>query len=416
MLKKALQLYIESFLGLSKSIWLLSLMMLINRTGTMVIPFMTIYLTQELQMGLVEAGYVMACFGAGSVLGSYLGGLFTDKIGYYKTMFWSLLLGGAMFMVLMYMDGLFEVCLTVFIMSTIAESFRPAGITAITAYSTEANRTRSFSLIRLAINLGFTAGPALGGFLAANVGFSWLFIIDGITCMLGGFFLLIFLSENEVVAEQEEVPTTVEVKKAASVYKDHIYMVFLLLNLLSAIAFMQLIHVTPVYFRQELLLTEGQIGALMALNGFIIAILEMPIVYTIEKKLPTLIVVCIGTLLIGLSYLIFTFPGAVIWIAVLSILAITFGEILGMPFSNTFAASRSSVHNRGQYMALFTMSYSISHIVAPLMGMFIAEHYGFNMLWIMLTVLSIFAGFGFVWLNARKDLVSFQSTPSGSAA
>ena len=100
MLTHTVRLYRNSFSGLSRDIWMLSLVMLVNRAGTMVIPFMTVYLTQELHFTLAQAGYVMSSFGAGSILGALLGGRLTDKVGYYPTQFWTLFLSGLLFLAL----------------------------------------------------------------------------------------------------------------------------------------------------------------------------------------------------------------------------------------------------------------------------------------------------------------------------
>ena len=100
MLTRTINLYTRSFSGLSWPVWRLAMVTLINRSGTMVIPFLTVYLTTIRQFTLTDAGWVMSCFGAGSVLGTLLGGRLTDRLGYYYVQFWSLLLGGIMFFVL----------------------------------------------------------------------------------------------------------------------------------------------------------------------------------------------------------------------------------------------------------------------------------------------------------------------------
>ncbi|NBC09283.1 MAG: hypothetical protein GVY26_18990 [Bacteroidetes bacterium] len=93
MVQRSLQLYRDSFSGLSKEVWSLSGVMLINRAGTMVLPFLSVYLTQQLGFSLGQAGWIMSFFGAGSVLGAYLGGQLTDRIGFYETQFWPQILG-----------------------------------------------------------------------------------------------------------------------------------------------------------------------------------------------------------------------------------------------------------------------------------------------------------------------------------
>ena len=59
---------------------------------------------------------------------------------------------------------------------------------ALSAYSKPENKTRSVTLIRLAINLGFSAGPALGGLIITSLSYRGLFWVDGITCILAVFY------------------------------------------------------------------------------------------------------------------------------------------------------------------------------------------------------------------------------------
>ncbi|MGI8637233.1 MAG: MFS transporter, partial [Segetibacter sp.] len=175
-----LPLYKAAYLGLSRQTWFLSLVILINRSGTMVVPFMTMYATQKLHFSIVDAGIIMALFGAGSIVGAFIGGKLTDTIGFYKIQVSALLGGGVMFIVLGYLHSYFMLCCGTFVLGLINESFRPAHSTAIAYYSKRENRTRSYSLNRLAINLGWAFGGALGGFLA-SYNYHLLFWVDGLT-------------------------------------------------------------------------------------------------------------------------------------------------------------------------------------------------------------------------------------------
>ena len=181
MLTRTLSLYKTSFTGLSKEAWLLSFVMLINRSGTMVLPFMTLYLTgKDMQRTLTEAGIVMGLFGFGSIIGAYFGGKFSDKIGFHKIQLVTLLFGGIMFIILGQVKSYPLICVFSFLLSLINEAFRPANSSAIAFYSTPENRTRSYSLNRLAINLGWAVGSSIGG-LIASYNYELLFWVDGIT-------------------------------------------------------------------------------------------------------------------------------------------------------------------------------------------------------------------------------------------
>ncbi len=408
--KNLISWYFGTFAGLSRPVWLLSLVMLINRSGTMVIPFLTVYLTQELDYSLTQASFVMASFGGGSVLGSYIGGKLTDVYGYYRIQFWSLFLGGFVFWLLIYMESLWSFCVTIFILSMIADAFRPASMVAVAAYSKEENRTRSYALIRLAINLGWAIGPVVGGILAVTVGYNWLFFLDGLTCISAALLFIVALPMKKAKAgEVKEEPST---EPGLPAHKDLKYLLFLFYVLVSSIAFMQLFSTYPVFLKESFLLSEDQIGAVMAINAIMIVLTEMPLVHGLEKRYRPLPIIGIGMAFIGISYVVFNFTNW-IGIIIISILFITVGEMLAMPFTNTYAIGRAKSHNRGQYMALFSMTYSVSHIFAPIVGMQLADHYGYGFMWYVVGGLSLLAVMGIWQLEVSEKKSVFPSVKVG---
>ncbi len=202
MLKASVQLYKNAYQGIPKPVWLLSLVMLVNRSGTMVIPFLTVYLV-KLGYSLTQAGFVMTMFGAGSIVGGFVGGKLTDKYGFFYTQLICLFLNGLFFILLGFMSSLWQIAICIFILSSVGEGFRPANASAIAAFSTEENRTRSYSLNRLATNLGWAIGPAVGGLLA-GYNFKLLFWVDGLTCIFAASLLFFFWQKILLQTSQEK--------------------------------------------------------------------------------------------------------------------------------------------------------------------------------------------------------------------
>jgi len=410
MITRTIQLYRNAYHGLSKEVWLLSLILLINRSGTMVLPFMSLYLTSELDFTLAQAGWVMSAFGLGSIGGSLLGGRLTDKAGAFSVMFWALFLSVFGFIALLWMKTLLSVCLTILLTSLVAEAFRPASFAAIANCATPENRARAIALIRVAINLGMAIGPAIGGFLAVSAGFHYLFIIDGITCFLAAIFMRFIFVERfneEKLKEKKAKLIAAEKEVVTPPLKDKRYLFFLLLVFFNAIAFFQIFSTQPVFFRDEFRLDESQIGMLMAFNCLLIVVTEMPLIYLIERYLTKLQIVNVGTFLIGLGYalLIWLPPG---WpTAILSMFFLTVGEMASLPFLSTLALNRTNDQNRGRYMALFTMTYSVAHIVSPNMGLQLAQNFGFQMMWYVIVGFSLLACLGFVWMS-RSNMKSYE--------
>ncbi|HRO43656.1 MAG TPA: MFS transporter [Flavipsychrobacter sp.] len=400
LMTRLLHLYKQAYHGLAPSTWWLSLVMLVNRSGTMVVPFMTLYMTQQLGYSIAEAGWVMALFGAGAVCGGLLGGKLIDKVGFYQIQIATLLGGGLLFMVLGQMRSFGAICLFAFILSLVNDMFRPANSAAIAHYSKEENRTRSFSLNRLAINLGWAFGGALGGFIA-SANYELLFWIDGFTNIGAALLLYLTLAPSKNKATRHKVVTVKNVV-VRSAYKDKPYMVFTFMIILFAFSFFQIFTTLPVYYRQELHLTEMFIGMIMAINGLIIAFTEMVLIHNLEGRRHILQYIMIGVLMIAFSFMMFNiFPGAG-WLAIGSMLIMTVGEMFSMPFMNTYWVTRTVNENRGQYAALFTVAWSIAQVLGPGTGAQIADRFGFTTLWWVIGGILIVSALGFKWLERKN--------------
>jgi predicted MFS family arabinose efflux permease len=403
MITRTLSLYKKAYSGLSPSTWWLSFVMLVNRSGTMVLPFMTIYLTSP-SMGYTigQAGFVMALFGLGAVTGAFLGGKLTDRIGYYPVQLITLFGGGVLFMILGQMKTFPLICLFTFLLSLVNEAFRPANSTAIMAYAKEDTRTRSYALNRLAINLGWAVGSAIGGLLAA-INYELLFWVDGATNITAALLLAYFLHPSKQVkpAKKETVADPLH-----SPYRDKIYLWFILLTILFASCFFQLFTNLNAYYKIELHFNERFIGLIGALNGVIIAVIEMVLVFKLEGRRPAIFYISRGVFLVGVAYLMLNIFHIDQVLALLMMVVMTMGEILAMPFMNTFWTARSADHNRGQYAGLYTIAWSIAQTAGPFLGALLAEHAGFNVLWWVLGGTSFVTAAGFLWLKRHMEKAS----------
>lgn len=400
MLKKAFHLYHSSFTGLSRETWLLSTIMLINRSGTMVLPFMTLYLTsKEMNRSLSDAGTVVGLWGLGAIVGAFFGGKLTDKIGYHKVQLITLFCGGIFFMVLGQMHSYPLICLFTFILSMVNEAFRPANATAITAYSKPENRTRSNSLNRLAINLGWAVGVSIGGIIA-SYSYELLFWIDGITNILAALSLFYFLKPI-AVTKDNVVKQDITEPEAPSVYKDKYFLVYIFLLTLFGFAFFQMFSTVPKYFRDSLHLSEQFIGFIMALNGLLIVMIEMVLINFLEGKRHIMIYISFGTLLCAIAFLLLLLPIEGKLISLFMILMMTIGEIISMPFMSTYWSMRATKKNSGQYAALVTIAWSTGQTVGPYACSKLVEASSFNVMFMALGGLLSFTALGFSWLKSK---------------
>lgn len=379
MITKTISLYRSAYSGLSRDTWWLSVVMVINRSGTMVVPFMTMYMTQHLGVSISRAGFVMSLFGLGAIAGALIGGRLTDKLGFYRIQIATLLGGGLMFIILGQMRSYNAICICTFLLAFINEAFRPANSVAVAYYSKEENRTRSYSLNRLAINLGWGIGGGLGGLLA-SFNYELLFWVDGITNIGAAILLFIVLSPSRISTKSPRGVKDESPKRSA--YTDYRYLAFIVLVFFFAMSFFQLFTTIPVFYKQEFHLDVTFIGLTMSLNGFMIVIFEMVTIFKLEGKRPLLQFISFGVFLLGVSYWILNIKHIdVSVLVVISILIATIGEILSMPFMNSYWISRTHANNRGQYAALYTVAWASAQSAGPLLGGLVAEHYGFDVLW-----------------------------------
>ncbi|NIK92623.1 MFS transporter [Mangrovimonas sp. CR14] len=400
---KLIKMYFNTFSGLSREVWWLALITLINRAGTMVIPFLSLYLTTDLNFSLGQVGWIMSAFGLGSVAGSWLGGKLTDKIGFYKVMVFSLFLSGILFIWLQFLKTFNLICLGIFLVMTVADLFRPAMFVALNSYSKIENKTRSITLIRLAINLGFSAGPAIGGYIITSMSYGGLFWVDGITCIAASLVLLKVLHPKKV-----KVLDDYKNMQPKSAFTDFPFMIFLLAMILFGVIFLQYFSTMPIYYKEVYGLNEKYIGLLLGLNGFLIFIIEMPLIKWLETKTFTKTgLMLFGALLTGLSFIILNMFS---WVGILIVgmVLMSVGEMITFPFSNAFALQQAKRGNQGEYMALYSVAFSISHIIAHNAGLHMVDGLGFNTTWLLITFLAVLCVLLLMFLNLhmkrRKNL------------
>ncbi|URM35904.1 MDR family MFS transporter [Flavobacterium anhuiense] len=396
MLKNALTHYINNFRGFTREVWILAIITFINRAGTMVLPFLSKYLKEDLHFTYNQVGWIMVSFGFGSMLGSWLGGKLSDKIGFYKIMIFSLFTSGVSLFFVQYITTFWALCVAMFVLMTIADMFRPAMFVSLGAYAKPENRTRALTLVRLAVNLGFAAGPALGGLIIMGMGYSGLFWVDGASCIISISIFALLVKEKKKATHDDKTESASDVK---SVFHDKIFWVFLFVSFITAMIFFQLFTTLPLYHNEKFGLSEFQTGLLMTLNGLLIFSLEMPTVGFLERKaFPKIRIIIVGSFVMASSFflLLINFWAGIL---VVSMICISIGEVLTFPFSNAFALSRAPRGQEGRYMALYTMSFSLAHIVSSKLGFEIITRCGYQINWLFMACIGVVATGCCIWIK-----------------
>jgi MFS family permease len=388
----------SSFTGIPHKIWMLSFVSFINRSGAIVICFLTLYLTEKLHFSLIDAGYMMSMYGVGAIVGAYFGGQWTDRFGYHKVQLLTLIGNGIMLLLLMIQRDFWAIGISLFVLNVISEAFRPANSVSIKANSDEETLTRSYSLLRVLVNLAIAFALSVGGWLI-TYGWELIFWADAFTCFAAAAFIYFYIPENK-----SNLPKNIKQKGSEgtnlSPYKDIYFLFFIFLTFLAAMVFMQILWTVPLFFKRVYHWDEAQIGVVSAINGFVVMLVELPLIFSIEGKKKSLWMVRLGLLLYALAHLSFVLPLSNTLIpAVLYMVFISFGEIFIMPFSTTWVTKQAPESIQGKYLGFYIMAYSASHVFAPLFGTYIIDNHGFITLWYIVAATSLLACVGFFYLE-----------------
>ncbi|MGJ1377799.1 MFS transporter [Sphingobacterium multivorum] len=382
-MKRILSIYLDSFKGLSQAAWLLAIVMLINRMGSMVIPFLGLYMTQVLHFDIKQVGVVLMSYGFGSVCGSYIGGWLTDRIGSFKVQFGSLVLAAPLFLLIPHFKEVQSLSIMIFTLSLIFDAFRPANSVSVASYAKPENITRAFSLNRLAINLGFSIGPAVAGFLA-TISFNWIFYGNSFAVLCAAVIFFVFFHKRE---KRSDIRSTKEItaenelpQKTRNPYTDLPFVLFNIFCCIFSFCFFQLITTLPIFYREVHHLNDHQIGFLLGWSGFVIVLLEMFIVHIAEKRFSLISTLVFGTFLCASSYAMLNFSGGLGWLY-FTFFIFGLGEMLTLPFMATVSVNRSTPKTQGAYMGFNSLAFSAANIFSPLLGTSIVDSFGFTTLW-----------------------------------
>jgi MFS family permease len=351
--------------GLPREIWLLFATNLINRAGMMVLPFLVLYLTRQLGFSAARAGFVFAVYGATAILAGPISGRLSDRIGALPIMRASLVSSGiALFLFPLAKSYAAVIAITI-VWAACAELFRPASLAAITHVVSPSQRKPAYALNRLAINLGMSIGPALGGFLAA-VSFRAMFVVDSLTTLIAGAVLSLTtwrLATGGRNAQSESDDAHLEVR---SILRDRRLAIFLFASVMVGIVFFQHESALPLYMVQYLHMSPAFYGTLFTINTLLIVALEVPL-NAATSRWPNTWALVLGCLLFAIGFGALAFvssaPGVLAMVIVW-----TFGEMMLFPAMAAHLGEIAPPSLRGTYMGAYSMSLSVALTLGPWLG------------------------------------------------
>ncbi len=348
----------EAYGGLPRAAWLLALLELVNRSGMMVLFFLTLYMTRRLGFSVVDAGYVMGAYGIGSMLGTYFGGRLCDRLGAYQVQKVSLAASALLLIALQVPRGRSGMALLALVLAVVQEALHPANMAATAQICAPASRAKGFALHRLAANLGISIGPVVGGYLAER-DYRWLFWADGLTSLAAAGLAMLFLPTAGPHGDGRP-RRAVNLRPA---WRNPAFVRLLPLVFGIGLIFAQFFGMFPLYLRSAYRLTESRVGGLIAINTLLIVTVEMLLMHALRERPPARVLVA-GTALLGLGFGLMPF-GRSLAFAAFTVVVWTLGEMLTLPMLMALTTSRSDKAAIGAYQGWTSLAFASASAVGP---------------------------------------------------
>jgi MFS family permease len=382
--------------------WVLFYTTLINRSGTMVIPFLVLYLTQKIGVTASEAGTALLVYGIGAFISSPITGRIADKIGALRVMKFSLLGTSAVIFIYGFITNYYLILVFSYIFAFINEAFRPANLALISGIVTPAQRRMSFALNRLAINAGMSIGPVIGGFIIL-LDYHFLFYVNAIASLAAGIYLTLTPWPSLVKDESPDGETTLKPKLYSSVLGDTKFLFFLLAIIPAQLVFFQHIGGLPLYIVDDLKYSTAAFGLLTAINTVLIIIVEVPLNNAMSNM-------AYGrSMFIGAMFAAVGFGAMAVARdtapLILTIIVWTVGEMIFFPVTAAYASEIAPPNKRGEYMGYFQMTFSFAFSAGPWLGTVVYQNYGSVILWIGALVMGLVTAVLMLFVKEKQNTV-----------
>ncbi|KOV66339.1 MDR family MFS transporter [Streptomyces sp. MMG1121] len=380
----------ESVSGLPREFWWLWTSTLVNRLGAFVATFMALYLTLDRGYSASYAGLVASLHGLGGVVSSLGGGVMADRLGRRPTLLIAQSATAASVALLGFMTDPVAIAGVAFLVGMASNASRPAVQAMMADIVRPEDRVRAFSLNYWAINLGFAVSSMAAGFIAE---FSYLagFLIEGgmtLACALV-VFLKVPESRPPAAAHTKGAEDAVSL---VTVLRDRRYMAVVGLSFLVALVFQQGSVGLPVAMGRAGF-SPADYGLAIAVNGILIVALQIPVTRFIEHRDPRTLLVA-SSLLAGYGFGLTAFAGSV-GVFMVTVCVWTLAEIVNAPTQTGLVVRLSPVHGRGRYQGVYTLSWSVAALVAPLMSGMVIDRLGAAWLWGTCAAVGTAAGLGY---------------------
>ena len=369
-----------------RTFWIVISGMFIDQVGgNLIFPFFGLYITSKYGVGMTEVGVLFTIFAITGVIGSFIGGALTDKFGRKGIIIFGLVVSATSSLMLAFAPNMEFIYFAGAIVGLLGNMAGPAHQAIIADILPEDKRADGFGIQRIVHNLAVVIGPAIGGLLAVR-GYTLLFILDVISSTITAFIIFMLVPETkpEKTPAQEDQPVAEEsigdvIKGYIQVFRDRIYLVFVIGSLLYALAYMQMGTTLPVFLRDVHGIPDRGYGFLLSLNAAMVVLFQFWITRRFKRYKP-MKVMAWGMVIYAIGFSMYGFVSTMMYF-VLAMVIITIAEMLVTPISQAIVAKLSPEDMRGRYMAVFGFSWTLPTAIGPLAAGMIMDNYNPNWVW-----------------------------------
>ncbi len=391
--------------------WIVIATLFIDQVGgALIFPFIGLFITAKFQVSMTEIGQLFSIFAITSVFGSMIGGAMTDKFGRKVVIIFGLVTSAFSALILGFTEDMKIIYFAGGIIGLFGNVGGPAQQAMIADLLPEEKRADGFGILRVAMNLAVTIGPAIGGILA-TYSYIWLFIIDAFASTVTAVIVFFIIPETkpEVSPDKPSESILETLGGYFKVGRDVLFMTFMFASILMTLAYVQINTTLPVFLRDVHGIPDQGYGYLLSLNAGMVVLFQFWITRRI-KNLPPMMVMVLGTLLYAIGFSMYGFVSTYI-LFMTAMVIITIGEMLVVPVGQALVANFAPEDMRGRYMAMFGFSWTIPFALGPLAAGLIMDNYNPNWIWYASGIVSMMAIAAYLLLHfaSGKRLAKMNS-------
>lgn len=395
----------ETYREFSPTFWTLIGALFIDRIGgALLFPFIALYITQRFGVGMTGVGYIFTLHTAAMFFGNIVSGALTDRFGRKNMLLAGIILSGTSSLLMGFIPS-YEVFLVFSVIMGLVGNIGGPAVNAMMAdILPEEKRAQGFSILRVAVNLSVSFGPAIGGLLA-DYSFMILFVTDFVISMITAYIVYRKIPETKPEKDpgkdQKEESIIKTMGGYGLVLKDAVFMVIVILSILTNVVYMQMNSTLSVFLRDMHGISPQGYGYIISLNALMVVVMQFWITRKISSYRP-MFLMFVGNILYAIGFAMYGFVD-LYWLFLLAMVIITVGEMVSSPIMQSIVAKFAPEDMRGRYMAIFNLSFGTANAIGPLAAGIIMDNHDPNLVWYAGGIICTISAFGYLLLQAATQ-------------